>query len=214
MTSQSPQPGARDPAAPPVGNGRHRSTASGPAAELRAVSLHLGEAAAYGKQFISAKFARMSYGFRKLAMLSMIGAVVGVAGVSFLVTCAVLLALGISDGVAMLLPDGYGWLGKLIVGFGGVAAATLIVYIVLRRAAAAGKKLALEQYRTALRDQRKKFGHDAFSRSAADAADKHLKARTARARTPEQVADLREKQVQAYQAQEALTEDFSRLKGK
>ena len=212
MTTQRQQPGSQGAGPPSGGNGRQRK--EGPAAELGAVGLHLGEAAAYGKQFISAKVARMSYGFRKLAMLSMIGAVVGVAGVSFLVTCAVLLALGLSDGLAALLPDGYAWLGKLIVGFGGVAIATLIVYIVLRRAAAAGKKLALEQYRTTLRDQRKKFGHDAFSRSAADAADKHLKARTARARTPEEVADLREKQVQAHQAQEDLREDFSRLKGK
>ena len=214
MTSQSPQTGAPDFGGRAAANGRHQDNETGPAAELRAVGLHLGEAAAYGKQFITAKIARLSYGARKLAMLSLIGAVVGVAGVSFVVTCAVLLALGISDGVAAMLPDHLAWLGKIIVGFGGVALATLVVYIVLRRAATAGKRMALEQYRTALRDQRKKFGHDAFSRSAADATEKHLKARQARARTPEEVADLREKQVQAYKAQEEAMEDFSRLKGK
>lgn len=212
MASQSPQPGADNPTRP-AGNGRHRRDETGPAAELRAVAVHLGEAAAYGKQFISAKVARISYGLRKLAMLSVIGAVVGVAGVSFLVTCAVLLALGISDAVAALLPDHLAWLGKIIVGFGGVAVATLAVRIVLRRAAAMGKRMALEQYRTTLRDQRKKFGHDAFSRSAADAADKHLKARRARARNADEVADLREKQVQAYKAQQEAADDFSRLKG-
>ena len=89
----------------------------------------------------------------------------------------------------------------------------LAVYIVLRRATAIGKRMALEQYRTSLHEQRKQFGHDAFSRSAAASADADLKARSAPARTREEIRKLREKQVEAEKAQRQVQEDFERIKG-
>jgi hypothetical protein len=165
------------------------------------------------EQFIGAKISGVLYGFRKLALLSMLGAVVGVVGVSILVTCAMLLVMGIADGVAQLLPDHLDWLGPLIVGLAGILLSLLAVYIVLRRATAIGKRMALEQYRTSLHEQRKQFGHDAFSRSAAASADADLKARSAPARTREEIKKLREKQVEAEKAQRQVREDFERIKG-
>lgn len=184
-----------------------------PLDELKAAANNVGEIGAYARQFVGAKVAGLLYGIRKLALLSMLGAVVGVAGISFLVTCAVLFVLGISDGVGALLPERLAWLGKIVVGLGGVALAMLAVYIVLRRAAAVGKRMALEQYRTALRDQRKRFGHDAFGRSAASAAEQDLKARQSPARTEDEIEELRKKQVAAEKAHQQLAEDFQRIKG-
>lgn len=202
-------------AAPRRRHGRPDPSSNGysPLDELKAAANNVGEIGAYARQFVGAKVAGLLYGIRKLALLSMLGAVVGVAGISFLVTCAVLFVLGISDGVAALLPERLDWLGKLIVGFGGVAMAMLAVYVVLRRAAAVGKRMALEQYRTALREQRKRFGHDAFGRSAAAAAEQDLKARRAPARTADEIDELREKQVAAEKAHQQLAEDFQRIKG-
>jgi hypothetical protein len=184
-----------------------------PVGEVRAAMSNLGEVGVYAQQFINAKIAGILYGFRKLALLSMLGAVVGIAGISILVTCAVLLVMGIADGIAQLLPDHLDWLGPLLVGLGGILLSAVAVYIVLRRAAAVGKRMALEQYRSALHDQRKEFGHDAFSRSAAYAASADLAARRAPARTREEIQELREKQTAAEKAQRQVQEDFQRIKG-
>jgi hypothetical protein len=182
--------------------------------ELKAAASNLSEVGAYAQQLINAKVSRMLYGVRKLALLSMLGAVVGIAGISILVTCAVLLVMGVAGGIEALLPEHLDWLGMLIVGFTGILISFLAVYIVLRRATAVGKRMALEQYRTALHEQRKRFGHDAFSRSAAHAAEEHLKARRAPARTHEEVEALRDQQVKAEKAQRQMEEDFARIKGK
>lgn len=184
-----------------------------PFEELQTAMSNLGEIKTYAQQFLGAKIAGVLYGFRKLALLSMLGAVVGIAGISILVTCAVLLVMGVSGGIAQLLPDWLDWLGPLIVGLGGILISMLAVYIVLRRAAAVGKRMALEQYRTALHEQRKQFGHDAFSRSAAYAADADLKARRAPARTQDEIEKLREKKTEAAKAEQQVREDFARIKG-
>lgn len=215
------------PASDPAGEARSARRAAGgrapvepssnghdPLHEVRAAMSNLGEVGAYAQQFISAKIAGVLYGFRKLALLSMLGAVVGIAGVSILVTCAVLLVMGVADGIAQLLPDHLDWLGPLIVGLGGILMSAVAVYIVLRRAAAVGKRMALEQYRTALHDQRKQFGHDAFSRSAAHAASAERAARRAPARTREEIEELHEKQTAAEKAQRQVQDDFQRIKGK
>lgn len=185
-----------------------------PVQELKAAVSNLGEVATYLQQLVGAKVAQTLYGFRKLALLAMLGAVVGIAGMSIIVTSAALLVLGLADLIAAFMPDRFDWLGKLLVGLGGVGLAMLAVYIVLRRAAAVGKRMAVEQYRTALHEQRKRYGHDAFSRSAAHAAEQDLAARRAPARTEEEIAALREKRVQAEKAQRQMEEDFARIKGK
>ena len=213
-----PDPEARGPhssqSASDRASARRSTNGYDPLRDLKAAAGNIGEVGTYARQFISAKVSGILYGLRKLALLSMLGAVVGIAGISFLVTCAVLLVLGIADGVEALLPPRLDWLGKLLVGFGGVLLSMIAVYIVLRRAAAIGKRMAVEQYRTALREQRKQFGRDAFSRSVADAAEQHLRARQAPTRTSAEIEALRQKQVEAEKAEQLVRDDFSRIKGR
>lgn len=203
-------PRTDEPAGAAAGNGRDRP-AYDPAAELRAAAGNLVEVGAYVQQYIGAKISGTLYGVRKLVLLATLGAVVGIAGVSILVTCAVLLVLGVSGMIAAMLPNWLDWLGPLLVGLLGVGLSTIVVFFMLRRAARIGKRMALEEYRTALHEQRRQFGTDAFSRSVADAAEKDLEARTSRAMTPEEREALREKQVKAQKARRQVEEDLSRV---
>ena len=215
----TPEANAPGPAQPRMGAGGRAAgpdpstNGYSPFDEVKTAMSNLAEVRTYAQQFLGAKVAGVLYGFRKLALLSMLGAVVGIAGISILVTCAVLLVMGVSGGIAQLLPDRLDWLAPLIVGLGGILISMLAVYIVLRRAASVGKRMALEQYRTDLREQRKQFGHDAFSRSAAYAAGADVKARRAPARTKEEIEKLREMKTEAAKAQQQVQEDFARFKG-
>ncbi len=211
MTAPDPSsPRTDEPAGAAAENGRERP-AYDPARELRAAAGNLAEVGAYVQQYIGAKISGTLYGVRKLILLATLGAVVGIAGVSILITCAVLLVLGVSGMIAAMLPDWLDWLGPLLVGLLGVGLSSVVVFFMLRRAARIGKRMALEEYRTALHEQRRQFGHDAFTRSVTDAVEKDLEARTARAMTPEEREALREKRAEAQKARRQVEEDLSRV---
>ncbi len=100
-----------------------------------------------------------------------LAAVVGLAGISILVTAAVMLVIGIAGAIAAVLPEALAFLGPLVVGLLGVVGSALVALFIVKRAASAGRSAAAELYREALLRQRQQFGTDAMTRAAAAEAE-------------------------------------------
>lgn len=155
---------------PPEMPGADTSAAPGsayaPFDELRAAAGNLTEVAAYAQQFVNAKISGVLYTLRKVILLAVLGIVTGLAGVSIVVTSAAMLVLGLGNGIGSFLPERWQWLGSVIVGFAGLAVSTVGAWLVVRRAAAAGREAAAQNYRESLLRQRQSFGTDALTRAA------------------------------------------------
>ena len=185
-----------------------------PAKEFAAIGTNARELVAYAQQLVGAKIASLLYAARKIAILGVLALVGGIAGASVVVTAAALLVLGLADVIATFLPEHFKWAGKVIVGGGVLVLLFGALWLLLRRSVKAGKDVALQQYRLALKKQRLDLGHDAFGRAAAAAAGAAEQARRQPSRTKEQVAALKEKKARAERDQRQIDEDFARLTGK
>lgn len=141
-----------------------------PARDLHAALTSLAEAGTYLRQFIAAKFSGVLYGVKKLALLAVLGSVAGLAGATFVVTSMVILVIGLGLALAAAMPDGFEWVGFVVIGLLGLLISIGGLWLVLRMLAKAGRRSAVEQYKRDLAMQRLQFGHDAFSRAAARAA--------------------------------------------
>ena len=137
-----------------------------PVAELRAAVSALSEVPAYVSQLINAKISGTLYTLRKIALMSVLGVITGLAGISVIVTASALFVIGLSDLIAAFLPDSFRWAGKVLVGVIFVGVGTVLTWIVIKRAALAGREAAAQGYRETLLRQRQQFGVDAMSRAA------------------------------------------------
>ena len=137
-----------------------------PLDELKAAAGNLAEVVAYAQQFVAGKIGGALYSARKLVLLAVLALIAGVAGIAVLVTCAVLLVIGLAEMLAAPLPGSWEWLGYVVVGGGGVLLSLLGAYLIVRRAAAAGRTAAAQAYRESLQRQRDWFGTDAMERAA------------------------------------------------
>ncbi len=134
--------------------------------ELKAAAGNLGEVAAYAQQFVEAKVSGVAYMIRKVVMMAVLGVVAGLAGVSIVVTAAALLVIGLGQAIATIMPAGFAWAGNVIVGLLGVIISAGGAWLIVRRAAAAGREAAAQHYRERLQEQRKNLGIDAMTRVA------------------------------------------------
>ena len=156
-----------DPPPPADADGRLPPDAGpSPLDELKAAAGNLAEVAAYAQQFVAGKVGGVLYSVRKLVLLAVLGLIAGVSGIAVLVTCAVLLVIGLAEMLAAPLPEAWEWLGYVVVGGGGVLVSLLAAYLIVRRAAAAGRTAAAQAYRESLQRQRDLFGVDAMERAA------------------------------------------------
>lgn len=135
-------------------------------AELNAALSALLEIPAYAQQFVNAKISATLYTARKIALMAVLGLISGLAGISIVVTSAALLVIGFANLISALVPEGWKWAGPVLVGLIGVGMSTIGAWLVVRRAAAAGREAAAQGYRETLLRQRQQFGVDAMSRAA------------------------------------------------
>ena len=186
-----------------------------PAGEVKAAVSAAGEALAYAGQLVSAKLAGLAYTGKKLAVLAVLLALAGVVGLTMLVVASAMVLIGLAGAIAAVLPWFLVWLGPLLVG-GGVLLLTFGgLWFVFKKIANGGREAALRSYRQSLRRQRGKYGHDAFSRSAAVAAGRAQAVRdTPPAADGAPRPDLRDRRAEAERTQRQIDEDFARLTGR
>jgi hypothetical protein len=139
--------------------------ATQPLEALSAALGNLGEVVTYAQQLVQGKANAVLYQVRKVVLMAMLGVIAGLSAVAALMTCAVLLIIGLAGAVGALLPDGWQWAGQVLVGGGGTLLSLVAAWLVIRRAAAAGRTAASKHYRLALIRQRQQYGTDAMERA-------------------------------------------------
>lgn len=132
-----------------------------PVARLR---LQLNELQAYVRQQWAARTDRLLLGFRRLAVLAVIGAACLLALAAWIITAVVLLLQGATGGLAAVL-DGRVWLASLIVGGIALGLVAISVALVYCGWMAASKQKTRQKYEHRQREQRRQFGHSAHDRA-------------------------------------------------
>ncbi len=133
--------------------------------DLRDAGSAAREMLAYASQYVSAKLGGVAYSIKRLVLLLVLLAVVALIGITALVTATALLVVGLAMALAAPMPDGWGWLGYVLVGLVGAIGAPLIVWIGIKMIASSGAASARKAYEERLARQRASFGTDAEVRA-------------------------------------------------
>lgn len=141
---------------------------SDPMQHLREAMAGFAEAGEHLKNLATAKASGVVYAVKKLALLAVLGVVAGIAGIAFVAASTVLLLMGLSQALNAL--TGLTWLGPLVVGLLGLLLSVGGTWLAIKMLASAGRKSAVQTYRRLLLTQHFRYGTDAYSRAAAQAA--------------------------------------------
>jgi hypothetical protein len=150
-------------------SGNGHSSDEPPSEAFRDAMAQIGEAKEYLSHFVAAKVDGIKVAARSAAVWAALGVLGLLTGGAILVTAAVLLVIGMAQGVSALL-KGHTWAGNLIVGFVLLALAGVGAWFGMKRLFDSSRKRTVDRYERRLQRQRVEFGHDARERSAERAA--------------------------------------------
>jgi hypothetical protein len=135
-----------------------------PTEAFRSALRDFGELREYVSYFIASKTDAWKAGFRRIGIMAVLGVIALLAGGAFVVTAAVLLLIGIAQGLGRAM-NGHYWAGNLIVG----AALLLLIfgggYWFVSRLFKSSRKATVEKYELRRTRQRAQFGHDVRQRA-------------------------------------------------
>ena len=146
------------------------SKTGNPAADAIAkISSSIGELKEYASYLFAAKMDGVKSSIRNIGLYAGIGVVGLIVGGAILATAAVLLVLGIAQGLGVLF-GGRFWLGYVVTGVLFLGLLGVGVWLMMSKLTKSWRNATWKKYEDRKREQRKQYGHDVHQRAAEQSA--------------------------------------------
>ena len=144
-----------------------RATADAPPTEaLKAAGQFLSELKTYVGHYLAIKADGLKLSLKRLVLFIGLGLVGLVVGGGLLITAAVLLLMGIANGIGKLFEPDQPWVGQLVVGLLVLGGALLATWMALKKITNSSRAATVAKYERKHSEQRAQLGHDVVERAS------------------------------------------------